>query len=93
MYYLLIYDIGEDRARGKVANLCLDYGLQRVQYSAFLGNIPRTLQEELLLKIGRVLRHKRADVRLVPISEREWKQCKHLRFAHPVQEEDDDAGA
>ena len=51
MRYLLIYDITEDRARTRVADLCLDYGLERIQYSAFWGDLPRTLQEELLLKI------------------------------------------
>jgi CRISPR-associated protein Cas2 len=80
MRYLLIYDIVEDRPRTKVADLCLDYGLERVQYSAFYGDIPRTLQEELILKIGRVLKGKRADVRLIPIGEREWQQLRHLRF-------------
>jgi len=29
---LLIYDIPSDRLRGKVANACLDYGLERIQY-------------------------------------------------------------
>ncbi len=80
MHYLLIYDITDDRARTKVADLCLDYGLQRIQYSAFLGNLPRTLQEELLLKIGRVLRGKAADVRLIPLCERDLAQSKQLRF-------------
>lgn len=81
MHYLLIYDITEDRARTKVADLCLDYGLSRIQYSAFLGSIPRTLQEELLLKIQRVLRGKTADLRLIPLCDRDWTQSKHIHFA------------
>jgi CRISPR-associated protein Cas2 len=80
MHYLLIYDITDDRARTKVADLCLDYGLERIQYSAFCGDLPRTLQEELLLKIGRILRGKTADVRLIPMCERDWSQCQHLHF-------------
>jgi CRISPR-associated protein Cas2 len=79
MQYILIYDITHDRARAKVADLCLDYGLQRIQYSAFTGNIPRTLQEELLLKIKRVLRNRDADVRVIPICERDWAQAKHVQ--------------
>lgn len=81
MRYLLIYDISNDQARTKVADLCLDYGLERIQYSAFWGNLPRTLQEELLLKIGRVLRGKAADIRLIPICERDLQQCKQLSFS------------
>ncbi len=80
MRYLIIYDITEDRARTKVADLCLDYGLERIQYSAFWGNLPRTLQEELLLKIGRVLRGKAAEVRLIPLCERDLERSKRLSF-------------
>lgn len=80
MRYLLIYDISDDRARARVADLCLDYGLERIQFSAFWGNLPRTLQEELLLKIRRVLRGKAADVRLIPICERDLANTKQLIF-------------
>jgi CRISPR-associated protein Cas2 len=81
MRYLLIYDITEDRARTKVADLCLDYGLERIQYSAFWGDLPRTLQEELLLKIRRVLQGKTADVRLIPLCERDLVRTKQLTFS------------
>ena len=81
MRYLLLYDITEDRARTRVADLCLDYGLERIQYSAFWGDLPRTLQEELLLKIRRVLRGKIADVRLIPLCERDLVRTKQLTFS------------
>jgi CRISPR-associated protein Cas2 len=81
MRYLLIYDITEDRARSKVADLCLDYGLERIQYSAFWGDLPRTLQEELLLKIRRVLLSKTADVRLIPLCERDLARTKQYTFS------------
>ena len=80
MRYLLIYDITDDRARTRVADLCLDYGLERIQYSAFWGNLPRTLQEELLLKIRRVLQDKSADVRLIPLCARDLELSKQLTF-------------
>jgi len=80
MRYLLIYDITEDRARTGVADLCLDYGLERIQYSAFWGDLPRTLQEELLLKIRRLLQGKTADVRLISLCERDLARSKQLTF-------------
>jgi len=46
MQCLVVYDIPDDRVRGKVADICLDYGLDRIQYSAFLGDLQRTHQEE-----------------------------------------------
>ena len=51
MKCLLIYDIPDDNVRTKIANFCLDYGLDRVQYSAFLGDLSTNHQEELMLKI------------------------------------------
>ena len=50
---LLLYDIPDDRVRTKVADFCLDYGLDRLQYSAFLGRLSANHQEELMLKIER----------------------------------------
>ena len=51
MRYLLIYDIPHDGVRVKVADACLDYGLVRIQYSAFLGELKRTHQRELWVQI------------------------------------------
>src|ERR1019366_1383079 len=55
MRYLLIYDISHDGARLKVADACLDYGLERIQFSAFLGELTHAHQRELLLKIKKRL--------------------------------------
>ncbi len=72
MKVLLIYDIVHDGTRAKVADLCLDYGLDRVQYSAFEGDLKRTHQEELILKIKKKLGKRAGDVRLIPICEKDW---------------------
>ena len=72
MKILLIYDIPNDRASNKVADLCLDYGLERIQYSAFLGELKRTHQEELLMRIKKRLGKQAGDVRLVPICDKDW---------------------
>ncbi len=45
MKYLVVYDITNDRLRARVAEKLKDYGLRRIQYSAFLGElIPRRLR-------------------------------------------------
>jgi CRISPR-associated protein Cas2 len=72
MKVLLIYDIPDDRARSKVADLCLDYGLERVQYSAFQGKLRRTHQEELVMRVKKRLGKKPGDVRLIPICDKDW---------------------
>ena len=73
MNCLLIYDISDDRKRAKVADVCLDYGLDRLQYSAFGGNISRNLQEELFLKVCGVLGNAAGNVQLIPICGKDWQ--------------------
>jgi CRISPR-associated protein Cas2 len=72
MRYLLIYDITHDGTRSKVADVCLDYGLERVQYSAFLGELSKVHQRELLLKIKRRLGEHGANIQLFPLDEKCW---------------------
>jgi len=72
MKVLLIYDIEHDGTRAKIADLCLDYGLDRVQYSSFEGELRRTYQEELMLKIKKKLGKRPGDVRLIPICDKDW---------------------
>ncbi len=71
---LVVYDIPDDAARAKVADACLDYGLQRIQYSAFLGEISPNHQEELLMKIKRRVGTRAANVQLFPICDRDLRQ-------------------
>ena len=46
---VLIYDIENDRLRTRVADVCLDYGLERIQFSAFFGKLNRNRRQELAL--------------------------------------------
>ncbi len=69
---LVIYDIPHDGTRTKVADCCLDYGLDRIQYSAFVGELSRTHQEELLLRIKRRVGKQPAKVQIVVVSSDDW---------------------
>ena len=57
MHTYVMYDIVKDRIRKKIADICLDYGLKRIQYSAFLGDINTTrrqaLEEKLTDQLGK----------------------------------------
>jgi CRISPR-associated protein Cas2 len=94
MHILLIYDIVNDNTRNKIADLCLDYGLDRVQYSSFEGSLRRTHQEELMLKIKKTLGKRPGDVRLIPICEKDLAQRLQIKNeargddtkAHPEEE-------
>ncbi len=82
MICLLVYDIPSDRLRAKVADICLDYGLERVQYSTFLGELNHNRQGELLQKLRRRIGKQEANVRLFPICEKDLR----LRREIVVQE-------
>ncbi len=78
MQCLLVYDIPDDKVRTKVADICLDYGLARIQYSAFRGEMNHNRQEEILLKIKRRVGSHEANVLVFPICEKDWALKKEL---------------
>lgn len=69
---ILIYDIENDRVRTKVADACLDYGLDRIQFSAFAGHLSRNHREELMLRIENLLGDTKGNIRLIPIASKDW---------------------
>ena len=81
MISLLIYDIPDDRLRAKVADICLDYGLERIQYSAFMGKLNHNRQGELLQKIKRKVGNKAANVQLFPICDKDLRLRKTVIVA------------
>ena len=72
MQCLVIYDIPNDRARQKIADACLDYGLQRLQYSAFCGDLTRTHQRALFVEIKRRLGRRSGNVQLFSLDTPAW---------------------
>ncbi|MFQ3634025.1 CRISPR-associated endonuclease Cas2 [Roseiflexus sp.] len=72
MRCLLIYDISDDRTRQKIADACLDYGLQRIQYSAFSGNLSRTHQRELMTEVKRRLGKHTGNIQLFTFPDDVW---------------------
>ena len=50
MLIWVIYDISENRIRSRVAAICKNYGLFRVQKSAFLGDLNRNESDSLALE-------------------------------------------
>ncbi|HLI47388.1 MAG TPA: CRISPR-associated endonuclease Cas2 [Chthonomonas sp.] len=51
MQVFVVYDIVDDKLRTKIADICLDYGLKRVQYSTFMGELSTNRRQELVLKL------------------------------------------
>jgi CRISPR-associated protein Cas2 len=88
---VLVYDIEDDRIRTRVSNVCLDYGLQRIQFSAFFGRLNRNLRQELALRVREEIGTKSARVRIIPVCEEDlkemWAMDQFRRDADELKEE------
>jgi len=76
MRTLVIYDISDDRKRRKVAEACLDYGLERIQWSAFEGELTTGERMELATRCRAILgRGKdRGEVQFIPVCQKDLVQ-------------------
>jgi len=72
MYYLVIYDIPDDRLRTKVADICLDYGLDRIQYSAFVGQLTQGQCRELVKRLRRQVGTCAVNIWIFPLCREDW---------------------
>ncbi|RJQ46073.1 MAG: CRISPR-associated endonuclease Cas2 [Gaiellales bacterium] len=81
----VLYDIPDDTIRTKIAEVCKDYGLERIQFSAFCGSLTRNKREELFLRLGEVLGEQPGKILLQPVCE------KDIRDGLRVEHEDTDA--
>ena len=74
MHTYVIYDIVSDRIRKKISEACLDYGLQRIQYSAFLGNINATRRSALEKRLAQELGKKQGKIEIITVCEKDFRQ-------------------
>ena len=47
MTYLISYDISHNRLRTRISNKLLEYGMERIQYSVFMGYVKSKHLKEL----------------------------------------------
>lgn len=71
---VLIYDIEDDKLRTRAADICLNYGLERIQFSAFFGKLNRNRRQELSLRLQRELGNKSGRIRIIPVCEQDLKE-------------------
>lgn len=70
---VLLYDIEDDRLRTRIADICMDYGLQRIQFSAFFGKLNRNRRQELAMKLQNELGDESGRIRIIPVCEQDLK--------------------
>lgn len=73
---MVMYDIEDDRVRGKIADDCKDAGLERVQYSVFRGTLTRTHRSELIAKLTDRLGDRRGRFLVVALCERDVRDMR-----------------
>ncbi len=61
-----------------MSEVCLDYGLTRIQYSAFRGALNRNRQQELLQQVKRVVGQKQANTQLYTLCQKDAALKKEL---------------
>ena len=64
---VVLYDISHDRARSKVSDACLNFGLTRFQFSAFEGGMSRNRREELALLLAKLIADVGGRLRIFPL--------------------------
>jgi CRISPR-associated protein Cas2 len=74
MQTYVVYDIVEDKVRKRIADVCLDYGLQRVQYSAFLGDLSRDRREALAQRLAQRLGKQEGKIEVIPVCDKDFAQ-------------------
>jgi len=74
----VIYDVSDDKIRGKIAKFCNEYGLYRVQKSAFLGDLNKNTKDELLLKCKEITDEETDSVYIFPMCDDDFKKVKMI---------------
>ena len=90
MLLWVVYDIVENKARSKIARVCKNYGLYRVQKSVFLGDLNRNQIDELSLKCQDTMDEDEDSVYIFPMCDEDFKKVKLLGQAFDKELVSDD---
>jgi CRISPR-associated protein Cas2 len=84
----VFYDIEDDRVRSRAARVCKDFGLERTQFSGFMGYLSRNKREEMAIKLRDVLGKKNGKILIQPVCEKDFREYKE--YIHFDEEEGSD---
>jgi CRISPR-associated protein Cas2 len=70
----VLYDIKKNKPRGKVAKICKQSGLYRVQKSVFLGSLEDNEKDTLELAVSDLIDEETDSVYIFPMSKNELRQ-------------------
>ena len=74
----VVYDITDNSIRSKVARICLDKGLYRVQKSVFLGTLNSNERDSLAIECEEIIDLDVDSVYVFPMDDESFKKVKLL---------------
>ena len=72
----ILYDVSNNKARTKIAKACKQYGLERVQKSAFLGKLQPNRFDELAAQCEDLIDEETDKVYLFPFCQEDFRKIK-----------------
>lgn len=76
----VFYDIEKDKIRNRTARVCKDFGLERTQFSGFMGYLSRNRREELAIKLRDVLGKSNGKILIQPVCEKDFREYKEYIY-------------
>jgi CRISPR-associated protein Cas2 len=70
MLHLVVYDITDDANRTKLAKLLERFGLERVQYSAFRGELNPNDRDVLAKRVDKFIKDENDCIFIIPLCKR-----------------------
>lgn len=70
---MVIYDIRETRIRNRICDICLDYGLDREQYSVFNGLLRPSQMRALAKELANTVDDE-SHILLIPVAADDWQR-------------------
>jgi len=78
MRTLVSYDIEDNKTRTKISEACKDYGLIRIQYSVFIGELNHNRRDELHQRLKRILGRNFGKILICPICDKDLRLAKEI---------------
>ena len=75
MLYVIIYDIGDDRARERFSKFLQRWGLHRIQRSAFIGSMVRGRAKDIARYASTIISMDNDIVHIIPVERLFWNQA------------------
>jgi len=86
MRYLVIYDITDNRLRKAIAEILKNYGLKRIQKSAFVGNLMRNQLNSLITDLKKMIVDD--NLKIFPLCDLDYRRMISLgkEYVEPEEE-------